>query len=103
MNGQASQRAQFGGKGLGLGGLRANVAGEMHGIAHHDARHSKPPAEPRQRAQILAAIMPPLQCQHRLRSQPQLVRHRHADAAVADIEAEVTGMENSFQLLAPGF
>jgi hypothetical protein len=75
----------------------------MHGIPHHDACDSIPPAEPRQRAQILAAIMPPLQCQHRLRSQPQLVRHRHADAAVADIEAEVTGMENSFQLLAPGF
>ena len=45
--------------------------------------------------------MPPLQSENRLRREAQLVRHGHADAAVADIEAEVAGMENSFQLLAP--
>jgi hypothetical protein len=40
----------------------------------------------------------PLQRQHRLRRQAQLVRDGHADAAVADVEAEIA---DSFQLLAP--
>jgi hypothetical protein len=44
-------------------------------------------------------IVPPLQRQHRLRGQAQLVRHSHADAAVADIETEIA---NSFQRFAPG-
>jgi hypothetical protein len=35
-----------------------------------------------------------------LRRQAQLVRDSYADAAVADVEAEIA---NSFQLLAPGF
>jgi hypothetical protein len=42
----------------------------------------------------------PLQRHHRLRRQPQLIRHSYPDAAVADVEAEIT---NSFQLLAPSF
>jgi hypothetical protein len=75
----------------------------MYGVAHHDAHHFKPPAEPRQRVQVLALVMTPLQRQYRLRRQLQLVRHRHADAAVADIEAEIAGMRGGFQLLAPGF
>jgi hypothetical protein len=70
----------------------------MHGIAHYDAHHPKPPAKPRQRAQILPAIVPSGQRQNRLRRQPQLVRHRNADAAVADVEAQITGMGDSFQL-----
>jgi hypothetical protein len=45
----------------------------------------------------------PLQRQNRLRRQSQLVRHGHADAAIADVEAEITGMEGGFQLFAPGF
>jgi hypothetical protein len=44
-------------------------------------------------------IVPPLQRQNRLRRQPQFVRHGHPDAAVADIEAEIARMRNSFQLL----
>ncbi len=48
-------------------------------------------------------LLPPLQRQHRLRRQAQLVRHGHADAAIADIEAEIAGMRGGFQLLAPGF
>jgi hypothetical protein len=42
--------------------------------------------------------MPPLQSENWLRRQPQFVRHSHADAAIADIEAEIAGMGYSFQL-----
>jgi hypothetical protein len=45
--------------------------------------------------------VPPLQRQHRLRRQPQLVRHSHPDAAIADVEAEIAGM--LFQCDAPGY
>lgn len=48
VDGQAGQRAQFGGKGLGFDGLGAYVAGEMDGIAHHDARDREAPRQPRQ-------------------------------------------------------
>ena len=100
VDGKPGQRAQFGGKGLGSGCLGAQVSGEMQGIAHHDARYAKAPAEPRQRAQVLAPVVPPLQHQHRLRRQTQLVRDGYADAAVADVETEIA---NSFQLPAPSF
>jgi hypothetical protein len=43
----------------------------------------------------------PFQGHHRLGGQAQFVRDGHADAAVADIEAQVAGMGNSFQILAP--
>jgi hypothetical protein len=72
----------------------------MHRIAHHDAYYAKAAAEAGQRAQVLALIVPPLQRQNRLRGQAQLVRDSYADAAVADVEAEIA---NSFQLLAPSF
>jgi hypothetical protein len=45
----------------------------------------------------------PLQRHHRLRRQPQLVRHSYPNAAIADVEGEITRMGNSFQLLAPSF
>jgi hypothetical protein len=40
----------------------------------------------------------PLQCQYRLGGKSQFVRNGHADAAIADIEGEVTGMRGGFQL-----
>ena len=73
VDGQAGQRSQFGGKGLCLDGLRAHIAGEMHGIANHDAHDAKPPAEPGKRAQVLALVVTPLQRQHRLGGQSQFV------------------------------
>ena len=100
VDGKAGQSAQFGGKGLGFGSLRADVAGEMHRIAHYDAHDAKAAAEAGQRAQVVAAVVLPLQRQNRLRGQAQLVRDGYADAAVADVEAEIA---NSFQLFAPGF
>jgi len=99
MNGQPGQLAQFRGEGLSFRGLRADFAGEMYGVAHNDSRHPKSPAEPGQRAQILTPIVSPLERENRLRRQPQLVRHSHTDATIADIEAEIARMGYSFQLM----
>jgi hypothetical protein len=103
VNGQAGQSAQFGGKGLGFGGLGTHVAGKMHGIAHYYAHDGEAAAEARQRAQVVALVVVALQRQNGLRGQAQLVRDSYANAALADIEAEIARMRNSFQLLAPGF
>jgi hypothetical protein len=103
MDRQAGQRAQFGGESLGFGGLGTYVAGEMDGIAYHDAHDIEAPRQPRQRAQVFALVVTPLERQYRLGGQPQFVGHGHADAAIANIEAEVAGMRGGFQLLAPGF
>jgi hypothetical protein len=46
VDGQTGQLAQFGGKGLSFGRLRARIAREMHGVAYHDARDPKPAAKP---------------------------------------------------------
>lgn len=92
MDGQTGQLAQRGGKGLRFNGLRADVAREMHGIADHNARDAKATAEPRQRAQVLALIVLSGQRQNRLRREPKLVRHGHADAAIADIKTEIAGL-----------
>ncbi len=100
VNGQAGQSAQFGGKGLCFVGLRANVAGKMHGVADHDAYDAKAAAEAGQRTEVVAAIVLALQRQNRLRRQAQLVRDGYTDAAVADVETEIA---NSFQLFAPSF
>jgi len=45
----------------------------VHGIAHHDAYDGEAASEAGYRAQVFALIIPPLQRQHRLRSQAQLV------------------------------
>lgn len=90
VNGQAGEFAQLGGKGLSLGRLRAWFAGEMHWVAHHDARYAEAPAEARQRTEILTPAAAPFQRQHGLRRQAQLVRHRHTNATVADVETEKT-------------
>jgi hypothetical protein len=107
VNGQTGQLAQGGGKSLCADGLRAHVARKMHGVADDDADDAKPAAKPRQRAQIVtgdaAVAAPPLQRQNRLRRQPQLVRHSHADAAIANIEAQIARLSCDFQLFAPSF
>ncbi len=101
VNGQAGQRAQFGGKGLSFSGLGADAAGQIQRIAHHDARDAKAAAEAGKRAQVFALIALALQRQNRLRRQAQLVRDGYADAAVADVEGEIARMRGSLQRLAP--
>jgi hypothetical protein len=101
MNGQAGHRAQFGGKGLSFGGLGTQVSGELHRVAHHNAHDCKAAAEAGQRTQVVAAVVLALQRQNRLRCQAQFVRDGNADAAVADVEAEIARVRSGFQLLAP--
>ena len=101
--GQAGELTQLEGECLSLDGLGAQVAGEMHGIANNNAHNSKAAGKTRQRTQVFTAIVPPLQRQHRLRGQAQLVGDSHADAAVANVEGEVARMLVGFQLKAPGF
>ena len=48
VNGQAGQLTQLRGEGLGLGGLRAQVAGEMHRVANHNAHDAEATGQPRQ-------------------------------------------------------
>jgi len=103
VNGQAGQFAQFGGKGLCFGRTRAGLTGKMQRVAHHNSRHAESPAEPRQRAQIVPELAAPLEREHGLRREAQLVGDGNADAAAANIEAEIAGMRNSFQLLAPSY
>ncbi len=101
MNRQARQLAQFRRKGLGLGSLRAWLAGKMQRIAHYNTHDPKAPRQPCQRAQIFALVVPSDKRQDRLRGQPQLIGDGNADAAIADIEAQIARMEGSFQLSAP--
>ncbi len=61
----------------------------------------KPARQPGQGAQVLAAVVTPFQGQHRLCGQSQFVRHGHTDAAIADVEGEITRLV--FQFRSPGF
>jgi len=45
----------------------------MDGIAHHDAHDREAPRQPRQRAQVFALVMAPLQRQHWLGGETQFV------------------------------
>jgi hypothetical protein len=45
----------------------------------------------------------PLQCQHRLRRQAQLIGHCHPNAPVADVEAEITRLWGRFQNSTPDY
>ena len=73
IDGKASQRAQFSSEGLGFGGLAADVAGEMHGVADYDAHHAEAAAETCEGAQVLTLVVLALQCQDWLGGQPEFV------------------------------
>jgi hypothetical protein len=79
----------------------------MQRISDHDSSYCIPPAEPRKRAQIFSpvgsSVAAPLKREHGLRCKAQLVGHGHADSAAANVQPEIAGMRNSFQLPAPGF
>lgn len=105
VDGQASKRAELGGKGLCLCGLRAGLSGEVDGVANHDADDAEAAAEAGNRTEVFSGNAgrwaTPLQGQDWLGSEAQFVRHSNPDAAVADVEAEIA--KDSFQLLAPSF
>src|SRR5579859_3711475 len=77
MNRQAGQFSKLSGKGLCPDGLRAQVSGKMNWIAHYDPHNSELPCQSRQRAEIVprnaASGAPPLQREHRLCRESQLV------------------------------
>jgi len=97
MDGQPGHFAQLGGERLSLGGLRAQLSGEVQGIPHHDSDHRETPRQARQAAQILARIAVALQGQDRLHGDAQLVADGNADALVAYVERQVAGMGSGFQ------
>jgi hypothetical protein len=103
VDGQASQLSQLSGKGLGFGGLGAQFAGQMHGIAHYDAGDLIAAGQAGEGTQIVALVAAPLEGEHRLSREPEFVADSHADAAIADVEREIAGMGGGLQVLAPGF
>jgi hypothetical protein len=92
MDGQFGEFAEFGGKGLCFGGLRTRFAGQVQGIADHNACDRISTREPGERAEIFARIAAARERHDGLRGQPQLVRYGNADAPVADVECEVAGV-----------
>ena len=100
MDGQAGELAECGGEGLGFGCLGARLAGKMDGIADDDGGHGEAAREARQGAQVFSGDggrgATALEREHRLRREAQLVGDGHADASVADVEAEIAGF--GFQL-----
>ena len=103
MEGQAGEGGEFSGEGLGFGGLTALVAGEMDGIADDDGCNGEAPAETGQRAQVFAVVVTALDGEHGLRREAELIGDGDADAAVADVEAEITMLGTGFQFLAPSY
>jgi hypothetical protein len=92
MNRQPTQFTERRCKSLGLRRLGTHVARQMYWIPHHYSHHAKPTRQPRQRAQVFSrdpGCALPLQCQHWLRRQPQLIRHSNPDTPVADIQSEI--------------
>jgi hypothetical protein len=73
----------------------------MHGIADNDSHNGEAATKSGQRTQIFALVVPPRERQHGLCCEPQFVGDGHADAAIADIEAEIAGMSEVFQFAAP--
>lgn len=92
VNGQAGKRTQLSGEGLCTVGLRALLTGEVQWVSDHDAGHGIAATKAGQRAEIVPLVAPPLERQHRLRRKAQFVGHGHANAAVADVESQVTRM-----------
>jgi len=104
VDGQAGERAKFGGEGLGFGGLGAWFSRKVDGVANHDPGDTKPLSQSCKRSEVFSGdarrCASPFQGQHRLGGKAQLVGDSNPDAAVADVKAEIAG--NGFQLLAPG-
>lgn len=91
VDGQTGERAQLGGELLHLGGAGADFAGEMQGVADHDARHGEAAGEAGDGTQIVAAVAAYFKGHHRLRGEAQLVGDGDADAFCSDVEGEIAG------------
>lgn len=105
VDGQAGEGAKFGGEGLGLGGLGAEVPGEVNGVADDDGDDGETAAEAGNGAEVFSGDAggwaTALEGEDGLGGEAELVGDSNPDAAVADVESEIA--KGSFQLLAPGF
>jgi len=103
VDGQPGERAKLGGEGLRFGGLGAEFSGEMDGVANNDAYDAKAAAEAGNRTEVVSGNArrwaATLQGQDRLGGEAEFVGDGDADAAVADVEAEIA--KGRLQLLAP--
>jgi len=63
---ESGECPQFGGKCLGLDGLRTHFAGEMDGVADHNGNDGEAAGKTGQGTQVVAGIAMPLQGQDRL-------------------------------------
>src|SRR5581483_9362742 len=88
--GQSEGLAQGFGKGMGFGGLGADVAGHVQGIAENNGRTAEFAQEAAEGFQVLLDVFAH-QGKDRLGGQAELVGDSDADAAVTEIEAEEAG------------
>jgi hypothetical protein len=105
VNGQAGERAKLGGECLRFDGLRADVAGEVDGVANNYADDAEAAAEAGERTEIFSGNAgcwaTPFQGEDWLGGEAEFVGDSDADAAVADVESEIAG--DGLQVSAPGF
>jgi hypothetical protein len=101
MDGETAQFAKLVRKNLRFGCLGAGIAGKMDRVSYDNAHDVEPPRQPCERTQVLAGAAFAFERQDRLRGNAQFVRHGYADAAVANVEAEVAGFGGSFQVPGP--
>ena len=97
VDGQAGELAEFGGEVLGLLRLGAGLAGEMDWIADHQSHDGVAACQAGEGAQVFTAVAAAFQGEDRLGGKAELVADGHADAAIADVEAEVARMCGGFQ------
>lgn len=103
VDGEGGEGAKFGSEGLGFGGLGTGRAGEVDGVADDDGGDGEAAGEPGEGAEVVAGIAMTLKSEDRLGGEAEFVRDGDADAAVTDIEGEVSGWRCGDQLSAPSF
>jgi hypothetical protein len=101
VDGEAGESAKLSRKCLGLFGLGAEFAGEVDGIAHHDADDVEAARQAGDGAEVFSMIVTAFEGEDWLGGEAELVGDSNADAAVADVEGEIAG--DGLQLVAPGF
>ena len=94
VNGECKLGAEGAGEGLGLGGLGAEIAGHVKGIAEDDGGAAEFAEKAAQGLQVLLRI-PADERQQGLGGEAEFVRDGDADAAIAEIEAEKAGFHKS--------
>ncbi len=103
VDGQAGEFGELGGEGAGFGGLGAFVAGKMQGKADDEGGCGEAAGEAGERTEVFAAVAAALEGEHGLGGKAELVGDGHADAAVADVEGQETGLGGLVQAVPSDF